>query len=114
VTDAVECRREAAAEPPADAESAGETDSESTPTTDPDSERVAAEIERRAERVARQERDAALRKLDARGDLTPDQRQVVAALSASLADQLVAQWTAGLAREEDTVDPTVARDLLVE
>lgn len=79
-------------------------------TSDADS--AEAEIRNRVERVRRRELDDALARLESRGGLAPEQRRVVAALSADLADALADRWTAALG--DDATDAEVVRELLVE
>ena len=77
-----------------------------------DADSAEAEIRNRAERVRRRELRDALARLESRGGLAPEQRRVVAALSADLADALVDRWTAALG--DETTDAEAVRDLLVE
>ncbi len=78
----------------------------------PDSDPAVAEIRERVERVRRRELDDALGRLEARGEVTPEQRRIVAALSASVAGALADRWTAALG--DEATDAEAVRDLLVE
>jgi hypothetical protein len=80
------------------------------PDDHPDAEAVADRIRERGERVRQRELADALDRLDAAEELSASQREMVARLSARLADALVEQWASTVA--EERVDPGVARDLL--
>ncbi|OYR54118.1 hypothetical protein [Halorubrum halodurans] len=54
-------------------------------------------LRRRAARIERREREAAISALESRGTLTAEQRETVRALAASLVDELIAGPTAALA-----------------
>ena len=82
------------------------------PNSESNADPVAAEIRERAERVRRRELDDALARLEARGELAPEQRRVMAALSADVAGALVDRWTTALG--DELTDAEAVRDLLVE
>ncbi|WP_157971608.1 hypothetical protein [Halorussus litoreus] len=108
MSDLVEPRGETATESPEISESGADADTDAKL----DSESVVAEIRNRAERVRRRELDAALGKLEAREEITPEQRRAVVELSAAIAGVLVEQWTGPL--RDSAVDPEIALDLLTE
>ncbi|UPV75363.1 hypothetical protein M0R89_04675 [Halorussus limi] len=80
--------------------------------SDLDSSDAADRIRARGERVRRRELDTALARLRDRGEVTPAQRRVLAALADRLTDALVERWASKLADGE--VDPETALSLLAE
>lgn len=67
----------------------------------------------RVERVKRRELEEALTKLESRGDLSPEQRAVIAELAERLAERLVADPAATLHQASGTteLDPDTVRQL---
>ncbi|WP_280585149.1 glutamyl-tRNA reductase [Halorubrum sp. Boch-26] len=76
------------------------SDARSDPPTDAqcDPDRVRRRLRRRAERIERREVEEAVSKLEARGDLTDEQRETVRLLGAALRRRVAARPEAALER----------------
>jgi len=76
---------------------------------EPDARDVGERVRRRGEAIADREVDVALRKLEARGDLSDRQRSAVRAMADGIVDALVAEpaRTAARADDEETLRTVV-------
>ena len=88
------------------------TESNAPDRAESDTSAAAERVRARGRRVRRRELDTALARLREEGDLSREERRVVALLAARLADALVEEWAGKLADGE--VEPETALALLIE
>lgn len=75
---------------------------------EPAGEQVVERVRRRSEAVADREVERALGRLEARGDLTPDQRRAVRALADGIVESLVAAPAETVAAARDADEDALA------